>query len=249
MILNGELIMEYPQAVPYIYQNIHTINHKARFAAQHIEYLNHSAEELFGVTLPLSAQQLEAQVAQLLAANRLTRNATIKVELALDASGDYTLRCGEGTIYAGYAMRSLRPTAVCVPANMPLSPHPTSATIATRLFADAIARTKGYHTAIIAERDGGIAIEPCAPLFIIKEYRMFSAEGYRSVEFDLTEKAAMLAGLQIEHRRLTIADLRDADEVIVVDWQGVSAISEIANRPYMDILAHNIAKGLERIAK
>ncbi len=248
MILNGELVAERPHPSAYIYQNIHTLNHKAYFVAQHLDYLNRSAKELFGTTLPLSARQLEVQISQLLSANRLTRNATIKVELALDVSGDYTLRCDEPTIYAGYVMRSLRPTAVCVPANMPLSPHSTSATIATRLFADAIARTKGYHIAIIAERDGGIAMEPCSPLFIIKGYTMHTAEGCRSVEVELAERAATLSGLQVEHHRLMIADLADADEVIMVDWQGVSAISEFAKRPYMDILAHNIAKELERIA-
>lgn len=249
MVQNGEFLLEQPHALPYIYQEIHTLNHNARFAKEHLEYLNRSAKELFGITLSLSAQQLEEQISQLLLRNRLTRNASIKVELSLDSSGNYALHSCEPTIYAGYVMRSLRPTAICVPANMPLSPYPTSATIATRLFADAIARAKGFHTAIIAERDGGIAIEPCSPLFIVKEYTICAAEGCRSVEFDLAIKAAAATGLHIEYRRLTVADLKEADEVLVVNWQGINAISEIAKRPYMDIMAHKMAKVLECIAK
>lgn len=249
MVKNGELTIEQPHTLPYIYQNLHTLAHKAYFCEEHLHYLNASTNYLWNFKLTVPAYRIKQNIESLLAANRITRNATVKVELSMDIDGNDTLRCGEGTIYAGYVMRSLRPTAVCVHAEMPLSPHPTSAAIATRLFADSIAQRKGYHMAIIVERDGGIAVEPCSPLFIIKEYTMLSAEGCCSVEAELAKSAAMRAGLQIEQRRLRVEDLADADEVIVVDWQGVTAISEIANRPYMDIIAHNIAKALERISK
>ena len=249
MVKIGELTSEQPYTLPYIYQNLHTLAHKAYFCEEHLQYLNTSTKSLWGIELTTPAYRIRQEIESLLSANRITRNATVKVELSMDIDGNEILRCGDGTIYAGYVMRSLRPKAVCVHAEMPLSPHPTSATIATRLFADSIAQRKGYHMAIIVERDGGIAIEPCAPLFIIKEYSMLAAGGVRSVEFDIAIQSAQAAGLDIQYRRLKAEDLADADEDIIVDWQGVTALSEIAGRPYMDIIAHKIAKGLEHISK
>lgn len=245
MIKNGELTIESPQTLPYIYQNLHTLAHKAYFCEEHLQYLNASTNALWNFKLTTPANRIKQEIESLLVANHITRNSTIKVELSMDIDGNDILRCGDGTIYAGYVMRSLRPKAVCVHAEMPLSPHPTSAAIATRLFADSIARRKGCHIAIIVERDGGIAIEPCSPLFIIKEYSILAAEGLHSVEFNLATQAARAAGLDIQYRRLMVEDLADADEVIIIDWQGVTAISEIAGRPYMDIIAHKIAKLLE----
>ena len=251
MIENGKLQVESFSDTPYVFQNIHTLGHKARYTAEHLVQLNRSAKELFGEQLPtnITAKQIEQQIEELLATNRFTRNTSIRVEIHLSAIGDYSLRCYEPSLYAGYVLRSLRPEAICLPIDMPLPQHPTSASAATRLLADAIARQNGYHTAIIAERDGGVAIEPCAPLFYIKEYTMFAQEGYHSVESNLTIAAAHAIGLTIERKRLMTSDLKYADEVFSANWQGITAIAHIGQQPYMSILAEKIAHQMERAAQ
>lgn len=250
MIRNGEMLAERCSDTPFVFQYIHTFNHKARYMAEHIALLNSSAEDLFGERLKAncSIHQLDHQIEELLATNRLTRNASICVEIRFDAVGNYELRCHEPSIYSGYVLRSLRPDAVCLPISMPMPQHPTSAAAATRLLADAVARKSGFHRALIAERDGGLAIEPCQPLFLIKEYTLMAQQGCNSVEDILTTSAADLLGLKVERKRLMVSDLKDADEVFSVNWQGVTAMAHIGQQPYMSIMAEKIAQKMEQAA-
>lgn len=251
MIRNGEILAERFYDTPYVFQNIHTLNHKARYTAEHLTLLNYSAEELFGERLKpnITKEQVEHQIEALLSANRLTRNASILVEIRLDAIGNYELRSHEPSLYSGYVLRSLHPDAVCLPLDMPLPQHPTSAAAATRLMADTIARKCGFHTAIIAERDGGLAIDPLAPLFTVKEYTLFAQEGCHSVEATIAKEAARRAGMSIEHKRLTATDLNDADEVFTACWQGITSMAHIGKRIYMSIMAEKIAIEMEAAAK
>lgn len=249
MILNGELCTEQFSDTPYLYQNIHSLGHRPLRLAQHIAQLSDSIQELFGLKPHISTSDIEQQIADLLAANRLPRNHSIRVELRWEVGGDISLYCDEASLYTGYVLRPLRPQALCLPTNMPLSQHTTSASRATRDAADAIARAKGFGKAIIVESDGGIAVEPASPLTIIKEHRLFLPEGCQSIESSTAEQAARLAGLDIIRRRLTIADLKEADEVLIFDWQGITALSQIFTRPLMDLVATRLAKAAATIVK
>lgn len=251
MLRNGELQAESFSDTPYIFQNIHTLNHQARYLTEHLSWLNRSAKELFGEQLKanISAAQVNHHIEELLAINRLTRNASICVEIRLDAVGNYELRCHEPSLYAGYVLRSLQPEAICLNTEIPLQQHPTSAAIATRQLADVAARKNGFHTAILAERDGGLATEPCSPLFLVKEYTLFAQEGSDSVERRLTIAAAKKIGLKVVERRLMVSDLAEVDEVFTANWQGITAMAHIADQPYMSIMAEKIARAMEQSAQ
>lgn len=234
---------------PFVYQNIHTLGHKARFVEQHIEYVKCAAKECFGAdAVPaISAIRLRKEIADLLAINKVSPNASTKVELRVDTEGNYSLHCGDATIYAGYSLRSIRPAAICVHSNMPMNNYPTSASLATRQMCDATARSKGYRAAVIVESDGGVAIEPAMPVFIVKEYDVFTPAGCASVEFSLAERAIRQAGYRLTQRRVLTADINDADEIFWVDWQGVTSALQIGQRPCMDIIANRVADIMEKI--
>ena len=249
MILNGTMTLEHCSDGPFVYQNIHTLGHKARFVEQHIEYVKHAAEECFGANAvpAISAIRLRKEIADLLAINKVSPNASTKVELRVDAEGNYSLHCGDATIYAGYSLRSIRPAAICVHSNMPMNNYPTSASLATRQICDAVARSKGYRVAVIVESDGGVAIEPAMPVFIVKEYDVFTPAGCASVEFSLAERAIRQAGYRLTQCRVLTADINDADEIFWVDWQGVTSALQIGQRPCMDIIANRVADIMEKI--
>lgn len=249
MILNGTMTLEHCSDGPFVYQNIHTLGHKARFVEQHIEYVKRAAEECFGAdAVPaISAIRLRKEIADLLAINKVSPNASTKVELRVDTEGNYSLHCGDATIYAGYSLRSIRPAAICVHSNMPMNNYPTSASLATRQMCDAVARSKGYRAAVITESDGGVAIEPAMPVFIVKEYDVFTPTGCASMEFSLAERAIRQAGYRLTQRRVLTADINDADEIFWVDWQGVTSALQIGQRPCMDIIANRVADIMEKI--
>ncbi len=249
MILNGTMTLEHCSDGPFVYQNIHTLGHKARFVEQHIEYVKRAAEECFGAdAVPaISAIRLRKEIADLLAINKVSPNASTKVELRVDTEGNYSLHCGDATIYAGYSLRSIRPAAICVHSNMPMNNYPTSASLATRQMCDAVARSKGYRAAVIVESDGGVAIEPAMPVFVVKEYDVLTPTGCASVEFSLAERAIRQAGYRLTQRRVLTADINDADEIFWVDWQGVTSALQIGQRPCMDIIANRVANIMEKI--
>lgn len=249
MIFNGTMTSEHCSDGPFVYQNIHTLGHKARFVEQHIEYMKRAAEECFGAdAVPaISAIRLRKEIADLLAINKVSPNASTKVELRVDTEGNYSLLCGNATIYAGYSLRSIRPAAICVHSNMPMNNYPTSASIATRQMCDAVARSKSYRAAVIVESDGGVAIEPAMPVFVVKEYDVFTPAGCASVEFSLAERAIRQTGYRLTQRRVLTADINDADEIFWVDWQGVTSALQIGQRPCMDIIANRVADIMEKI--
>lgn len=211
--------------------------------------MKRAAEECFGAdAVPaISAIRLRKEIADLLAINKVSPNASTKVELRVDTEGNYSLLCGNATIYAGYSLRSIRPAAICVHSNMPMNNYPTSASIATRQMCDAVARSKSYRAAVIVESDGGVAIEPAMPVFVVKEYDVFTPAGCASVEFSLAERAIRQTGYRLTQRRVLTADINDADEIFWVDWQGVTSALQIGQRPCMDIIANRVADIMEKI--
>lgn len=249
MMLNGELLIEEFSDTPYVYCNILTLGRKAYFVEEHIQRLTASADELFHEVKTLSPQLIEEQIATLLEANYASRLNNIKVEMRLNSVGDLSLYCHEATIYSGYIMRPLRPEPYLYPITIPQPRHSTSASQATLLMADAMARAQGYGIAITTDADGHIIQESSTPLFLIKQGYIVSSAGYDSVEAMLIERAAQAIGLKRVTMQITATLLQEADEVIVADWQCITALSHHAEHIYMDIVADKIAKAVAKILK
>ena len=142
-------------------------------------------------------------------------------------------------------MRSLRPEAITLPIQLPMADYPTSASIATRQLADAVARRRGYHTALLV-RGEELESEPTRPLAIVAGTTVIMAE-CDSLETNLLERAARKAGLPVEKRRLRRSDLTSADEVLQLSWQGITAMAHVDGRAYMAIIGERIAQELENI--
>lgn len=247
MIFNAELQPEQHPAMPFVYQTIHSIGYDYRHSARHIELLNQIAKKLFDVRLEADAREIERQASMLLQANRASRNATIGLQLALDADGNHYLRSCGNSIYQGYVLRSLRPEVITLPMANPLGDYPTSASIEAQALADAIARRKGFHSAIMIGPKGDIKCDSANPIFTFKGYTLYSqASNCPSVERTMVEQAALKAGYGVQRMQLSALELESADEVILGSYQGLSAVAHIDQRPYMSIAAERIAAIMEQ---
>lgn len=250
MILNGELIPKQEIAGAYIYQYIHTVGYSARNLTQHIGIINQSSQALFGEPFNIDKREIEQDISTLLGSAHLSRKVSIRVTLKLYATGDVVLEYDEPSFYSGYVMRSLRPKAVCLRINPPLEAYPTSAAEATYGVAEAIARAKDYHTAIMIDSENLIRNDSSHPIAIVKgKTVILPATTILSVERTMLERATCKAGYAVQYDNLCQTDLAAADEVIVMDWQGITAIEQINNKPYMAILAEQIASELESVAE
>ncbi|MBQ2373509.1 MAG: aminotransferase class IV [Alistipes sp.] len=246
IIYNGELRFMQPSSETYVYQDIHTLSHKPRYTAQHLRIINHAADKLFGVHCNETINNIERHIEQLLAHNHTTRNTSVCVRFKLYASGDYSLQQQEVSIYSGYVMRSLRHEATFIASHAPLSKYPTSAMVATRDLMQQIAQARELHSLIMSSPDGQIIIDATQPLMFIKNSILHTPTlTMPSVEQQLIERSAMRLGLQIKHTDINIEHIKSADEVFSVNWQGITSMAHINQRPYMAVLAEKLASEME----
>ena len=244
MILNGELLQWQHVEGSYVYQHIHTLDYAPYNLPQHIKIISQASEALFEEQFEYSEQEVAKQIATLLGAARLSRKVSICITLKQYASGDVTVEYDEPSIYSGYVMRSLRPEATCLRMQIPLESYPTSASVEACNLAEAIAQGRGYHTAIIIDADDTIRCDTSHPIALVKEMTLYIANTSLSVERDMLEQATRKAGYKVEYRTLKRADLATADEVLVMNWQGITAMQQVNGKPYMSIIAENIARNL-----
>lgn len=250
MILNGELTPKQEIAGAYIYQYIHTVGYTARNLTQHLEIIDQTSRALFGEPFKIGKREIEQHISTLLGSGHLSRKVSIRVTLKLYASGDLSLEYDEPSFYNGYVMRSLRPKAICLRINPPLEAYPTSAAQATYGVAETIARTKDYHTAIMIDSENIIRNDSSHPIAIVKgKTLILPATTILSVERTLLERATRKAGYAVEYKALQQADLTSADEILVMDWQGITAMEMVNGKPYMSILAERIAEELESVTE
>ena len=246
MILNGELLQWQHVEGAYVYQHIHTLDYTPYNLPQHIKIISQASEALFEEQFEYSEQEVAKQIATLLGAARLSRKVSICITLKQYASGDVTIEYDEPSIYSGYVMRSLRPEATCLRMQIPLESYPTSASVEACNLAEAIAQGRGYHTAIIIDADDTIRCDTSHPIALVKEMTLYIANTSLSVERDMLEQATRKSGYKVEYRTLKRTDLATADEVLVMNWQGITAMQQVNGKPYMSIIAENIAKEFEK---
>ena len=246
MLLNGEPMLLAPRCEPYVFQNVHTLGGECRRMRRHVEVLASAAEQLFGVDLDLDAREAERAARRLAEACRLTRNVTVRLIMKVYPSGDVAMEYDEPSIYRGYVLHSLRPEAVCVNMAPPLWQFPTSVAAETRALADATARARGFHTALLTDAAGNLVSESAQPIFVVRGYTLFTPPAtFPSAEREAAERAARAASFEVVRRQLTRDDLASADEVLTVNYQGVASISRIGRKPYMSIIAEKLAESME----
>lgn len=243
MIEDGRITALVHRQGPYLYQHLHTLDYRVRNAAAHTGVMARKAQALFGVRFTLSAERLEREVEQLLAEARLTRRVSTCVTLRCYPTGEYTLHYDEPSIYSGYVMRSLRPEAVTIPLKMPLPHYPTDASLATRQLAEMIARTRGYHTALLVDGDQ-IIDEECCPIAIVQGTTLLMPM-HDSVEAAMLERAARKAAISLERGPINIEMLAAADEVMTINWQGITAMHHVDGRICLSLTAERLARHLE----
>ena len=248
MIYNGELQpLQLPEGA-FLYQNIHTLGYKPRHLKHHLDIITSSAGTLWGLEISLSENKIQKEIVQLLDHSRLSRNVSICVIIRLYATGDYSLHVGHVSIYSGYVLRSLRPVMQCIKMDVGMSNYPTSALKASYDLAYNMAVAQGYHEPIMINSAGYAIEDPLRPLAIIKDHTItIPPPTLCSVECMLLEEAAEKHGLTVNYGKISLGDIKSADEVLMMTFQGITSISQIENKIYFMSLAAKIATRLEEI--
>lgn len=230
---------------PYIYQTIHLLDGRPRLLEAHLALLADWAARIFGIGYRPDAEQLQRQVAARADEEGCPPGLSCFVRLALGADGHETLGPVAGSLYRGYALRSLQPEATVVRYDVPLCDAPTSAREAAAALAQLRARRAGAHIAVRCGADGLLRTADDAPLFAVRGKTVCTPPAPPSVERSIALRAVAAAGFELREEPLPAHLLAAFDELFYVDHRGVTALAHCDGHPYMALYAERIAAALE----
>lgn len=110
---------------PYLYQWVHVLDGQPLRLDAHLHLLGTAYRALFGGDFRFDTAGIARRIEAMLRANRYPLSGSSFVRLRLYASGETALLPGGVSLYAGYALRSLRPSAVTVCCELPYDDRPT----------------------------------------------------------------------------------------------------------------------------
>lgn len=230
----------------YLYQTIHTLAHHPLYVAEHCRLLEQDFLELYFRPLSLDDRAIEDDIVRLLREGGVTTELSVFVELRIDIDQCYEVVVSGVSLYDGYALRSIQPSAQIVVLDSPFGLFPTSARRAALSFAEDIAVNLGGEIALECGRDSIVRSVGGATLFCVRRGVLIASTTLNRVERDLVIDAAKSMGMVVEEREIHRSDLPDFDEVFGCDHRGVIAISKYSHYRYMSIVAQKIAVAMSQ---
>lgn len=211
----------------------------------HIAVLDTASRRLFGRPYAPGAEALARRITAMATQERYPAQVSGFVRLELGPDGEERLSTAGISLYAGYAFRSLTPSAAILNYEIPFSEAPTSVREAAALWAQHEAGRRGADIAVRCDRTGAFRDADNAPLCGISGHTVRIAPGLASVERRLAAEAIRAAGLELREEPFIRDGLSQLDEMFFVDHRGVTALSHCDGHPLMTLLSERIAGALE----
>ncbi len=213
---------------PYIYQTLHVHRGEIKHLDRHTSLLDEGSRVLFG-------RLFDTNLVPLVQALRL-RHHTEFVRVQVDHQGRIELLPAGRSLYEGYALRAMRPSACVFEYDIPYPEYPTSARWAAHELTTLIAQRNDAHVAIRCSSDGIIHTADDAPLYAVKGNRIYTSNlnGLLHVE--------QFYGMEFTEQPIGREQLSLFDELFYIDHRGVTAIGSCEGNVYADIVAERVAK-------
>lgn len=233
--------------ISYIYQTIHTLEHRPLHLEAHAEVFDTASSALFGRPFHPDTAALARQITAMLDMENAPRNRSVFVRMQLTATGDVELKPAGVSLYRGYDLRSLFPVAVTLQYELPFGDYPTSAREATAELAHAVAESRKARSVVQYNRHEEILTADNAPLFAVKGTTVCTPPSTLSVEAMLAARCIEAAGLELHVEPIPRERLTSFDEVFYFDHRGVTALSRCDGHPYMSLIAERVARQAARL--
>ena len=185
---------------PYLYQTVHLLDGRPRMLEAHLGLLADWAARIFGIGYRPDAERMRRRIATRADEEGCPAGQSCFVRLQLYADGEERLGPAVGSLYRGYALRSLLPEATVLRYEVPLFDAPTSAREAAAALARHRAQLAGAHVAVRCDGDGIVRTADDAPLFAVRGKTAFVSPAEACVERELGLRAVETAGLELEER-------------------------------------------------
>ena len=244
----------------YVYQHIHTLDHRPLHIRAHLDIAGKALADLYGQKLPFTQDDLLLTLARLLAANRRSRHShTVGLYLFPyeSATGDqqdrpdYLIRCHRTLLYRGYTLWHTRMSATVATDEHTPPGYPTDAALMTARFCRQNARRHGFDLAIHENGAGIVTGMGDAPVFCVKDRTLYTtplaAGAPDSVMRRLICAAAVRCHLEVREIAIRTEWLGDCDEIFTADTQGLISIASLAgtnSKVYFSLMADYLGERL-----
>lgn len=231
----------------FAHRYVRTLGYRAMLLEEHLEVLDMASYQLFGrpSALPDAATTADA-IASLLGRNGYSDKLSHIVMLRTYADGDCEIECIETSLYDTLTLRALRPVAIAVRAYDECATYPSSATLATALMHREQAHRQGAEVAIAVDTEGRVGTIDGAEAVVLIDGRLIFSPHATTPEYKLLMRCALHLGREVECREIEEQELRRADEVLLVDYRGITALASYGSRHYADIVAERLARHLDQ---
>lgn len=222
-----------------IYQIVHTLGGTIYHLEAHLKLLFEAYFELFSSYIELDQSDIERQIKETIERSHCPKDISLFVRISLSAQGKLLIEEYERSLYCGYAIRSISPTAALVDFNLPYATYPTTIRSQLTEFANHAARKQGCEVAL---RCCGNIVDMvnCAQIFGLNDQGIFTAADSYSVEHQATKEAVRALGLNLIEGVITVEQLASFDELFYVDHNGITAIRSCNNNYYMSLTAPSL---------
>ncbi|MBR5464980.1 MAG: aminotransferase class IV [Alistipes sp.] len=230
---------------PFLYQTVHLFGGRARMLKEHVARLHVASCEIFGrpyrPDLKLIEERLLAEVARARYPDAVS--SFVRIEL-FDTGEEHIYGVGT-SLYAGYALRSVRPEVYALRYDLPIETE-SVASLSAHLVAQSLAREKGCDEAVRIDRDGVVRSMGEGSVFGFREGVLIAPKQLHTATDVAVWETARAARMPAVQHSILRAELSLYDELFVADHRGLTSISKLDGKPFMALRVERLAEELEQ---
>lgn len=229
-----------------IYQIIHTLDGRVLNLEAHVKILRESYIYIYNKPILLNTQSIKEDIEKILPKSRFS----IYVRIELNDEGEMSITLEERSIYRGYNLRCVSPSAALIYYDNPLANYPTTAMKSATDLANLEASRLGCDIALRVKA-GVVDRAPMAPIVAVIDTSIYTStdKNIMNVEHALLVEAAMNEGIEIIDRFPTNTEILKADELFYATHHGITAVSHYIKRYYTAFVARRLAEAMNRLSK
>lgn len=235
----------------WVYTTINTYRYRPLALAEKLAYASASCKKLFDLKPEVTPHKLASEIHDLLYFGLYPESGnTLNIYFIPSSSGtiDRLIIHEATTPYEGYALLSIRPTTTIANYELPFEAHHTNVSMTSARFADNYASSRGYTTALRANRAGTLLSSGDNPLFAVRGQELvttpISAGARPSVEREQMMRVANAAGVRVVEEPLQVEDLEQYEELMVFTPVGIQSISSVGEIKLVNIYAKLLSSHL-----
>ena len=224
----------------YIYEHIRTQGFEPLHFEEHYARLDALSRKLFLAPVGVAPEVLKRAVAQALQQGGYSPRTANAVYVRCSSDSEVSVEAVE-LLYNNFSLRALRPHGYLCRVSGDLIVENSSAKEALLELNRAMAQISDEGVAIWADEQGEVlAIDGASVVAVFEDEIRFSRRG-EGVEFDLAYTTSAKIKRPISKGAIMVDELRDAKELLCIDYRGVTALHSFDSHRYMDIMAEKIA--------